>query len=100
MVKCVFCGREEYSFKGIHLIKNDGSVNFFCSSKCKKNAIKLKRDKKKLKWTNFNRIMIAEEKQKVIDRANKAATLASTKVKEAKEVEKTEKTESKKTKAK
>ena len=93
MVKCVFCGKEEYSFKGIHLIKNDGSVNFFCSSKCKKNAIKLKRDKKKLRWTNFNRIMVAEERQKVIDRANKA-TLASTKA------EKVEKTESKKTKAK
>ena len=51
MVKCVFCGKEEHSFMGVHLIKNDGSVNFFCSSKCRKNAVKLKRDKKKFKWT-------------------------------------------------
>ena len=64
MVKCVFCGREEQSFKGVHLIKNDGSINYFCSGKCRKNAINLKRDKKKLKWTNFYRTIREEEKQK------------------------------------
>ncbi len=51
MVKCSFCGKEERSFKGIHLIKNTGVIAYFCSSKCQKNAIKLKRDKRKLKWT-------------------------------------------------
>lgn len=51
MVKCAFCGKEEKSFKGVNLIKNDGSVNFFCSGKCRKNALKLGRDKRKLKWT-------------------------------------------------
>ena len=51
MIKCVFCGKEEHEFKGLHLIKNDGSIDYFCSSKCKKNALKLKRDKRKQKWT-------------------------------------------------
>ncbi len=51
MVKCVFCGKEEHSFKGIHVIGNDGNVNYYCSSKCRKNALKLKRDKRRLKWT-------------------------------------------------
>lgn len=51
MVKCVFCGREESPHKGVHLLKNDGSVNFYCSSKCRKNAIKLGRDRRKIKWT-------------------------------------------------
>ena len=51
MVKCVFCGREEKAFKGVHLIKNTGTINFFCSSKCRKNSLKLKRDKRKMKWT-------------------------------------------------
>jgi large subunit ribosomal protein L24e len=51
MVKCVFCGKEEHSFMGVHLIKNDGNIEFYCSSKCRKNATKLKRDKKKFKWT-------------------------------------------------
>ena len=50
MTKCIFCGKEEYPFKGIHVIKNTGAVNYFCSSKCRKNALKLRRDKRKLKW--------------------------------------------------
>jgi large subunit ribosomal protein L24e len=62
MTKCVFCGSEENPFKGVHLIKNDGSVNFFCSSKCRKNAIKLNRDKKKLKWTQAYR----EQKDRLV----------------------------------
>ena len=51
MVKCVFCGKEEKSFKGVHYIKNTGVVNYFCSSKCRKNSLVLKRDKRRLKWT-------------------------------------------------
>jgi len=51
MTKCVFCGRDESPHKGVHLLKNDGSVNFFCSSKCRKNALNLGRDRKKIKWT-------------------------------------------------
>ncbi len=56
MTKCNFCGREESPYKGVHLIKNDGSISFFCSSKCRKNALKLGRDKKKFKWTEAYRI--------------------------------------------
>lgn len=52
MVKCYFCGKEQHSFKGTSLIKNDGSVNYFCSKKCRLNSTKLKRDKRKLKWTS------------------------------------------------
>ena len=51
MTKCVFCGKEEKSFKGLHYIKNTGIVNYFCSSKCRKNSLILKRDKRRLKWT-------------------------------------------------
>ncbi|MBS3091627.1 hypothetical protein J4217_04240 [Candidatus Pacearchaeota archaeon] len=51
MTKCVFCGREEPDYTGVHLIKNDGTVDFYCSSKCRKNSLKLGRDKRKLKWT-------------------------------------------------
>ncbi|MEK6843926.1 MAG: 50S ribosomal protein L24e [Nanoarchaeota archaeon] len=52
MVKCSFCGKEEYAFKGLHLIKSDGSIAYFCSSKCRFNALKLRRDKRKIKWTS------------------------------------------------
>ena len=51
MLKCVFCGKEEKSFKGVHYIKNTGVINYFCSSKCRKNSLKLNRDKRRLKWT-------------------------------------------------
>lgn len=51
MTKCVFCGRDESNFKGVHLIRNTGAVDFFCSSKCRKNSLKLRRDKRRLKWT-------------------------------------------------
>lgn len=51
MTKCVFCGKEEHGHKGVHLIRNIGVVDFYCSSKCRKNSMKLKRDKRKLKWT-------------------------------------------------
>ncbi len=55
MVKCFFCGKNEDSFKGIHLIKNDGTIVYFCSGKCRKNALKLKRDKRRVRWTSFFR---------------------------------------------
>ena len=51
MTKCIFCGRDERSFKGYFFIKNNGTVNYLCSSKCRKNAYKLKRDKRKVRWT-------------------------------------------------
>jgi large subunit ribosomal protein L24e len=34
------------------LVRNDGQVQWTCSSKCKKNMRVLKRDPRKLKWTN------------------------------------------------
>jgi large subunit ribosomal protein L24e len=36
---------------GTMLVKNDGTVLWSCSSKCKKNMLVLKRDPRKLKWT-------------------------------------------------
>lgn len=66
-MKCAFCGREEHSFKGLHLVRNDGNVDFFCSSKCMKNSVSLKRDKRKLKWTEAYKLerVRAEESAKM-----------------------------------
>jgi len=49
--KCVFCGKEQEDYKGLYLIKNDGISNYYCSGKCRKNHLKLRRDKKKVRWT-------------------------------------------------
>ncbi len=51
MVKCSFCGKDEKPFRGLHLIKNTGTIAYFCSSKCRKNALNLKRDKRRVHWT-------------------------------------------------
>ena len=51
MVKCFFCGKDESPHKGLHLIRNEGSIIYFCSSKCRKNTLNLKRDKRRIKWT-------------------------------------------------
>jgi large subunit ribosomal protein L24e len=48
---CSFCGRHITTGHGIMLVRNDGQVQWTCSSKCKKNLRVLRRDPRKLKWT-------------------------------------------------
>ena len=48
---CSFCNRSVAKGSGTMIAKNDGTELWFCSSKCKKNALVLKRDPRKLKWT-------------------------------------------------
>jgi large subunit ribosomal protein L24e len=48
---CSFCNSEISPGKGMMFIKTDGTILWFCSSKCRKNMLKLNRDKKKFKWT-------------------------------------------------
>ena len=51
MPKCNFCGKDESHYKGINVIKNDGTIQYFCSGKCRKNSLKLKRDRRNVRWT-------------------------------------------------
>jgi len=48
---CSFSNRPIAKGSGTMLAKNDGTVLWSCSSKCKKNLLVLKRDPRKLKWT-------------------------------------------------
>jgi large subunit ribosomal protein L24e len=48
--RCTFCGGEIEPGTGIMLVRNDGSVRFFCSSKCDRNA-RLGRKSHKIRWT-------------------------------------------------
>lgn len=48
---CSFCGNKFPKGKGMLFVKNDGSVLYFCSSKCRKNKMKLGRNPAKFKWT-------------------------------------------------
>lgn len=73
MVKCSFCGREENSFIGIHLIRNIGVVSYFCSGKCRKNSEKLRRDKRKLKWTEAFHITREKARAKAVEQKEKSS---------------------------
>lgn len=49
--KCSFCGKPIEPGTGRMYVKNDGTILWFCSSKCRKSMIILKRDPRKLAWT-------------------------------------------------
>jgi large subunit ribosomal protein L24e len=51
--KCSFCGYEFQAGTGMMYVKNDGSIFWLCSSKCRKSALNLHRDARKLKWTTY-----------------------------------------------
>jgi len=48
--KCAFCGGEIEPGTGLMYVMNDGTILWFCSSKCLKNY-RMKRDPRKYKWT-------------------------------------------------
>jgi len=49
-VSCSFCGKDVPPGTGLMFVRNDGTILYFCSSKCKKNMLKLRRNPTKLKW--------------------------------------------------
>ena len=51
IAKCTFCGKEQEDFNGTYLLKNDGTTNYYCGSKCHKSHLKLGRDRKRVAWT-------------------------------------------------
>jgi len=57
MVKCNFCGKDLPIGGGKVYAKKDGTTYYFCSNKCQKNMIFLKRKPVKTKWTNaYNKL--------------------------------------------
>ena len=69
IAKCVFCGKEQEDYRGVYLMKNDGSQLYFSSSKCAKNFLKLKRDKRKIRWAEA--FHITREKRRAKLKAQK-----------------------------
>ena len=47
---CSFCRRPIKPGTGMAYVRNDGSILYFCSSKCFKSSVKMGRDPRKLKW--------------------------------------------------
>ncbi len=48
---CSFCGKEIPPNHGLLYVQRTGNVLHFCSNKCKRFYLDLKRDPKKLKYT-------------------------------------------------
>ena len=55
MVKCSFCGKDIEKGKGKMFVKNDGKILYFCSSKCEKNMLKLRRKPRDQRWTEAHK---------------------------------------------
>ena len=53
MAICSFCGETIKKGTGKIYVKKDGKILYFCSNKCEKNMLKLKRKSIKTKWTKF-----------------------------------------------
>ncbi|EHP69532.1 MAG: 50S ribosomal protein L24e [Metallosphaera yellowstonensis] len=49
--RCSFCGTEIPPGTGMMYVKNDGTILWFCSSKCRKYMLIQRKDAKRLKWT-------------------------------------------------
>ena len=66
MPVCTFC-RKQYEFpRGVTVVQKDGSVKFYCASKCRKNS-EMGRNNKKVKWVQKSDVIkdsIAKRKKK------------------------------------
>ena len=51
MPACTFCGHSIELGRGVTYVRNTGRILHFCSSKCQKNTLKLKRKPRNIKWT-------------------------------------------------
>lgn len=51
MATCSFCGKPIEKGAGTMYVRNDGKILWFCSSKCRKNMLRLGRRPVDIKWT-------------------------------------------------
>jgi len=66
MPKCVYCGKTYEFPRGLTLVMKDGTVNHFCSSKCRKNMLMKRR---KVRWVTKKKsgkkeVEISKEEEK------------------------------------
>lgn len=52
-MKCSFCNETLKPGTGKIYVKSDGKILYFCSMKCEKNMLKLRRKPLKTKWTGY-----------------------------------------------
>ncbi len=83
---CSFCNNEIPRATGLLYVKRDGTTLGFCSSKCRRNMLKLGREGRLVKWTAKQATLISDHK--VVEKKESAfakeieAKLAEKKAKE------------------
>jgi len=55
MPNCSFCSNPVTKGTGVLFVKKDGTLFYFCSSKCRKNTLSLRREGRRQKWTMASR---------------------------------------------
>ncbi len=48
---CSFCGGEIKPGKGVMYVRNNGTILWFCSRRCRVSMLEFRRDARKFKWT-------------------------------------------------
>ncbi len=89
--ECSFCGSEIPPGTGTMYVKKDGTPLFFCSNKCYKNMIELRRVPRKVRWTHRYKVE-KESRLKILERD-------AEKLKAQRELKKAEKSRRKKIEA-
>lgn len=57
MANCSFCGKSIEKGTGKMFVFKNGKISNFCTNKCEKNMLKLKRKPHQIKWTkDFRRV--------------------------------------------
>jgi large subunit ribosomal protein L24e len=60
---CSFCNNEISKGTGEIFVLRDGTTLNFCSSKCRVNQTELKREGRRVKWTNKGAVLSSEKKE-------------------------------------
>ncbi len=93
-MNCTFCGHDIFHGREKIFVSRKGEIFYFCSKKCEKNLLKLKRKPRKTRWTQAyweeKEIRIKSKPVEVLKKEVKEKkTSVETVKKEEKRVEKT-----------
>ncbi len=91
---CSFCGTDIEPGTGSIYVKNDGSLFYLCSSKCRRSQTILKRTARRLKWTEVYEERLRRRAQSAKKKKKKPKSKVKPKTKAKKET-KAKKKESK-----
>ncbi len=87
---CTFCGGDVEPGTGKMYVKKDGSIYFFCKSKCQKNMLGLKRVPRRTRWSEKYELTVeAIHQQRLAEEKDIKKPVKKAKKEEKKPVKKT-----------